>query len=58
MEKEKKKMWFPAKKIWIWLGISGYLAGLGCAFIIYSANYNWQQKYHRVRQQGWIFYCI
>ncbi len=27
----------PGKKIWIWMGISGYLAGLGCAFIIYPA---------------------
>jgi len=48
----------PGKKIWIWMGISGYLAGLGCAFVLYSANYNWHQKCHRICQPDWIFFYI
>ena len=48
----------PGKKIWIWMGISGYLAGLDCAFVIYFANFNWQQKCYWICQQGWILYCI
>jgi hypothetical protein len=25
-----KDIWFPAKKIWCWMGISSYMAGVDC----------------------------
>ena len=39
-------------------GLPDYLAGLECAFFIYFANFNWQQKCYWICKQGWILYCI
>ena len=40
------------------MGLPDYLAGLDCAFVIYCANFNWQQKCYWIYQRGWILYRI